>query len=572
MNTVELIKEKLGIVEVVSTYVKLDRAGANLKGKCPFHNEKTPSFFVSPSRNSYYCFGCNAKGDIFSFIQDFERVDFKGALKILAEKAGVEIQNTNPAEEKEKDNLYKILESASSFYQDKLKNNTEVGKYLHDRGLLVETIIGWNLGFSPSGWNELRDYLKSKGFKETDIEKTGLIKAGDHGFYDRFRGRIMFPILDSSGRTVGFSGRIYGDGKDGKEAKYINSPETQLFNKSEILYGLNKAKEHIRSKGFILLVEGQLDLLMCHQRGLSQTVATSGTALTESQLLIIKRFTNNLMISYDGDKAGVSASKRAFELALSLGLDVKIAALPSGLDPAEMLKKEPEEFRNLLRKSEHIIDFSLNSIITSSKQKGMNERALLREVKENVLPYVESSTSPVERAYFISKIAERIKIPETALYEELRLKGGVNSTFNAKKEKIEFAGQVPEKKIRKEVIERKIAGLAFKEGEEKRVVMEKTFSRLFEDIDGQSFSTLISPYENQKEMLIYEAELDEGEEGEGGRFEELLIELKREILRAKLENATLDLKLAEKEGQAERGAELLKLCQELFTKLSNVKI
>jgi DNA primase len=575
MNTVEQIKQKLGIIDVVSIHVKLEKAGANLKGKCPFHNEKTASFFVSPARNSYYCFGCNAKGDIFSFVQDFEKVDFKGALKILAERAGVRLEDYNPKEEKERDVSFSIMEEATKFYEEKLASNAEAEKYLLDRGLKIETIRNWRLGWAPASWSDLTECLKKKGFKEVDMEKVGLNKPGNHGHYDRFRSRIMFPIFDTSGRTVGFTGRIFETGgKDvSKEPKYINSPDTPLFNKSEILYGYHKAKDAIRTKGFVLLVEGQMDLLMCHQAGLSQAIATSGTALTEAQLLIIKRFTSNLMIAYDGDKAGVDASKRAFKIALSLGFDVKLAPLPKGEDPADIIKKDYGAFKDALRKSQHIIDFSLENIM----QRGLSGRALIKEVIEEVVPFVDAVSSPSQRAYFISKMAERMRIRENALYEEITLKikeepATFKSISRADKEGSAVPGVGSEKKHRKDLIEGKIAGLVFKSDPKTQSVMKDKFSRLLEDVPGVDFGSFISTYEDEKEMLIYDAESNEEEGDEQAKFEELLIELKREILKVKLENAALDLKLAENENNSERQVELLKLCQEITSKLANLSI
>lgn len=585
-TAVEQIKEKLGIVEVVQNYVKLEHAGANMKGRCPFHNEKTPSFFVSPSRNSYYCFGCNAKGDIFTFVQEFEKVDFKGALKILADRAGVALSDYNPAESKEKDILFEIMEEATKAFEANLKKDAAVKAYLSDRGLTDDTISKWRIGFAPDGWHALHEHLRSKKFKDVDIEKAGLIKKGEKGFYDRFRGRILFPIFDPSERVIGFSGRIYESSsrvsaqKESTEPKYLNSPDTPLFNKSEVLYGYHVAKNSIRQKKFSLLVEGQMDLLMCQQAGLSQAVATSGTALTEEQLLILKRFSPNLMSAYDGDKAGISASKRAFTLALSLGFDVKVAPLPPGSDPADVIRKDPEEFKKILRGSMHIIDFTLRSVL----QKGLEGRALLRDIRGNVLPYVNATVSPVERSYFVSSISEKIKVPESALYEELAIlaEEALKSENLNRPRMSETSDERTKAAVvptRKAAIERKVVGAFLVGDQNARSVMEKSFERLFEDMPSYLLASIVSSYDDDKEILIFEAEKDmEGDrdkmrgDKEEDHFGELASSLKREILKTELDIATSDLRQAEKDGDAERALELLKVCSELTKRLSYLKM
>jgi len=353
-STVEQIKERLDIADVIGSYLKLDSAGSNLKARCPFHNEKTPSFFVSPSRQTYHCFGCDRGGDILSFVQEIEGQDFPGALKILAERAGVEIKRESSAVKSDKDKLFAVLEEATSFFESNLKEQKEVIEYLKKRGLKGETAKRFNVGYAPSGWSNLYEMLKKKGYPDVIMDKAGLIIKGEKGYYDRFRSRIMFPITDVSGRVVGFSGRIFG-AENEKTAKYVNSPETELYNKSKILYGFDKAKFAIRKKGFCILVEGQMDLLMSHQAGLQNTVAVSGTAFTEEHLKIINRLTDSLIIAFDSDDAGIDASKRGVDTALSIGMDVKIVALPKGLDPADLILKEKQKWVKQVENAEHVI-------------------------------------------------------------------------------------------------------------------------------------------------------------------------------------------------------------------------
>jgi DNA primase len=303
-NDVEKIKSALSIEDVISSYIKIDKAGMNFRARCPFHNEKTPSFYISPDRGSYYCFGCNAHGDIFSFVQNIEGLDFKGALKVLAERANITLSYNFDQNSTEKDKIFAILEDATRFYESELQKNSKAIDYLKKRGLSDETIKSFRIGYAPSDWNFIHKHLNSKKYSNDLIEKSGLIKRAnenDGRMYDRFRGRIMFPIEDSSGRIIAFSGRILED--DGKSAKYINSPDTSVFDKSSTLFGLSKAKTDIRRLNYSILVEGQMDLIMSHQAEIRNTVASSGTALTSleigkegaiNNLGLIKRLSNNI--------------------------------------------------------------------------------------------------------------------------------------------------------------------------------------------------------------------------------------------------------------------------------------
>jgi DNA primase len=285
MNSpVNQIKERLTIEEVVSSYIPLVKVGNTLKAKCPFHNEKTPSFFVSNERNSYYCFGCGKGGDIFNFVEEFEGLDFKGALKLLADKANVSLSDFVNENHDEKEELYAVMEEATKYFENNLNHNKTALDYIKGRGLLDETIKNFRIGFANDAWRDLVNFLTKKNFKYETLEKAGLIKRKDENdknydkAYDRFRNRVMFPIMDSSSRVIAFSGRYLG--KDEKIAKYLNSPETPIFNKGNVLYGLNFAKEFIRRNNFSILVEGQMDLILSHQINFRNTIATSGTAFS----------------------------------------------------------------------------------------------------------------------------------------------------------------------------------------------------------------------------------------------------------------------------------------------------
>lgn len=399
-------------------YIKVEKAGVNFKARCPFHHEKSPSFFLSPSRNTFYCFGCGAKGDIFEFVERFEGLDFLGSMKLLAEKAGVTISNERGDGGDEKKLLFEVLELATIFFEQNLEENEKAQAYLTERGLTEETIKKFRLGYAPASWRALSEHLVSKGVDLAIIEKAGLSKPGNHGAYDRFRGRIMFPIQDGSGRVVAYSGRIFDTTLEGEgvtPAKYVNSPETPLFHKSHILYGFDKAKEGIRKWTFAIVVEGQMDLLMSHQAGFTNTVALSGTALTEEQLTLLGRLTERLVLALDADVAGLSASGKSASLSLSKGFDVKVALLLGGKDPAEIVKEDPEHYKNNIRGAKHIIEFYLEVL----KDKNPDPRSYKLSVTKAVLPFVLLVQNAVDRAHFIGVVALHMGVPQRAIEEEL---------------------------------------------------------------------------------------------------------------------------------------------------------
>ncbi|MEK7531715.1 MAG: DNA primase, partial [Patescibacteria group bacterium] len=421
-GNVENIKARLSITDVVSSYMKLEKAGMNYKAKCPFHNEKTPSFIVSPARGSFYCFGCGAKGDIFTFVERFEGVDFLGALKVLADRAGVtlEREDVHSREKKdEKEKLFSILERATAIFEKNLSSTPSVGAYLESRGISTKTISLFQIGYALPEWRNLSDQLLSENFSLETIESSGVAKRVQDGaerLYDRFRGRVMFPLFDASGRAIGFSGRLFPpDEARGKEmvgeAKYINSPETPLFHKSKFLYGLHFAKEGIRRLGFSMLVEGQMDLLHAHQAGYRNTVALSGTALSEEQVSLLKRFSEKLLLALDGDSAGQASAHKSAEISLSKGMEVKILSLLSGKDPADMLMENAEGFKECIRDAKHPVEFFLESAISLIP----DERKRKKEGLRLVLPLLFAIQSPSDRAHFEGVVSKRLAISEEAL-------------------------------------------------------------------------------------------------------------------------------------------------------------
>lgn len=418
-DSVQKIKERLSIVDVVSPYVELHNAGKHLKGKSPFTNEKTPSFYVSPDRGMYYCFSSSQGGDMFTFVQAMEGLDFKGALALLAEKAGVELVPEDPKKRSERDRMYDALSEATAFYGEALEREPEAHAYLTKRGISEKTIVRWQLGYAPGppahGWRALKEHLQGKGFAIPELLNAGLIKGADSGKepYDVFRDRVMFPIADASGRVVAFSGRILHPQED--TPKYVNSPETELFDKSSILYGYDKAKQGIRTYDFSLIVEGQFDVVLAHQAGYTNTVAVSGTALTDHHVMLLQRLSNNVVLALDADRAGIAAVQRAAQLMLRRGIDVKVAHMPDGKDPADMINDDSASFKDVIKHAVHVIEYLLSIL----KQQVADERTFKLRVREAVLPYVAKIPNKIDQDHFEGVIADALQTTKDAIHYEV---------------------------------------------------------------------------------------------------------------------------------------------------------
>lgn len=418
-DAVQQIKERLNILDVVSPYVELHKAGKNFKGKSPFSAEKTPSFFVSPDRGMYYCFSTSQGGDIFNFIQAMEGVDFKGALEMLAQKAGVELIPEDPRKRSERERLYAAVEAAAVFYEEQLPTEAEALEYLKKRGVRKDTITKWRIGFAPGppkrGWRESKEALEEQGFTKDELLKAGIIKSAEGGKepFDVFRDRIMFPMSEPSGKVVAFSGRILHP--DDKAPKYVNSPETPLYKKSDLLFGYDKAKEGIRKLNFSLIVEGQFDVVMCHQAGYHNTVAVSGTALTLHHVQLLERLSDKVVLALDADRAGIAAMKKAAAVMLRRGLDVKVSEMPLGEDPADMIAKGTDDFKKVIGKSVHVIEFLLHVICREEK----DERTLKRRAREEILPFILLLPDRIDQEHFVGKVAESIGTTIEAVRFEL---------------------------------------------------------------------------------------------------------------------------------------------------------
>lgn len=413
-DAVEQIKSKLDITEVLAPYVELKAAGKSLKGKSPFTNEKTPSFHVSPERGMYYCFSTSQGGDMFTFIQVMEGVDFKGALKILADKAGVQLVPEDPKKRDERDTQYAVMEAATKFYESTLPTCADAVAYLKARKVTGVTAKEWRIGYAPDAWRDTKIALEAERFSVTAQRQAGLIKGEQNKEpYDVFRDRIMFPINDPSGRVIAFSGRILS--KESDAPKYVNSPETMLFKKSEALFGYDKAKNSIRTMDFSLIVEGQFDVVLAHQAGYHNTVAVSGTALTPEHVALLSRLSKRCVLALDADRAGIAAVKRAAEVMLAKGMDVKVARLPDGEDPADIIADDIARFKKLIGQSTHVIEF----LLAVHKEQSKDERALKLAVRESVLPYVLLIPNHIDQDHFIGVIAAALDSGKEAIRLEV---------------------------------------------------------------------------------------------------------------------------------------------------------
>lgn len=571
-SPVEKIKERLSIVDVVSSYVKLEKAGASYKAKCPFHNEKTPSFFISPDRGTFYCFGCGAKGDIFTFVEQHEGVEFRQALAGLAAKAGVELVSGDRSDKDEKNRLYKTVEIAVEFFEAELPKNKPVIEYLHKRGFTDDTIFKWRIGFAKNEWRSLLDHCRTRNISESDLLATGLIKRNDadsgRGFYDVFRGRVMFPIFDPTGRPVAFSGRIFVD--DEKSPKYLNSPATVLYNKSETLYGFDRAKSAIRRLDYSILVEGQIDLILSHQAGLANTVASSGTALTEAHLQRLSRLSQRVMFAFDADSAGFNATRKSAELALRLGMEVKVAPLPAGEDPASLIAKNPNLWKLALKNGKHIIDFYTDTLLSRK----IDRRILSREIKSSVLPFILEIASKTEQSHFIKSVAEKSGLKEGALWEDL-------NTLSKTPQTVSSVHRQDEKKpadapmSRRRGIERRILGVILwqesRGGQE--AITEKIRKRLVDILGNSSAKAVEDAVMPDKEKLIFEAEQYYEQSTKFERdIEELFTNLEEETLKDDLGKAMVELHRAETDKEGGRVEVLLNKCQQITNKLADLRI
>lgn len=414
---VDLIKERLDLAQVIGEYVSLRRAGQHFKALCPFHQEKTPSFVVSPGKGVWHCFGCGESGDVFAFIQKKEGLDFPATLRLLAERAGVTLSKQSPKSQQRRQRLFEVLALASRFYEEVLRqpgSGSKVQDYLRQRGLKPETMKLFQIGYAPPQWDILQKYLRHKGFTIDEMLATGVVGKNDSGrLFDRFRGRIMFPIADLQGRMVAFGGRITPWAATGKEGKYINSPETELYSKRRTIYNLHRAKHTLRQQQACLVVEGYMDVVLVTQGGVPCVVASSGTAFTNEQIDQLRRFTAVLHFAFDADAAGWKAAQAATKAALSAGLRVATVPLPPGKDPADVALEIPDQLSTILSTTQSLTSLLLERLRASSQTPGEDRDTRFQEL----LPFLQSAHNPIQQGEMIREVAESLHVPESKIMQ-----------------------------------------------------------------------------------------------------------------------------------------------------------
>jgi len=436
-DNVEEIKNKIDIADLIQEYIQLKPAGTNnFKANCPFHHEKTPSFMVSKEKQIWHCFGCGEGGDIFGFIMRMEGMEFPEALRVLAKKAGVKLQYQDPAISNQKTKLLDICKAAAVFYHKILLDHPKaqfVRDYLTERQVKDETIETWQLGYAPEAWDTLNKYLTERDFKEEDIFLAGLTLKKDRGvgYNDRFRNRLMFPINDIHGNIIGFGGRWLGEEKE-NVAKYINSPQTLIYNKSYVVYGLDKAKQEIRKQKLAVIVEGYMDCLASHQEGIVNVVASSGTALTPDQVKILKRYTTNLAFAFDQDLAGDAAAKRGIEVAWQAEMNTRIIHLPGVKDPDELIKKDKKAWPDAIAKAQSIMEYYFDSTLKKADLQKVEDK---KEVAKTLLQVIAKLADPIEQTHYLQKLAEILKVDERILRDKFQqLVAGKKSKEKGKEE------------------------------------------------------------------------------------------------------------------------------------------
>lgn len=494
MTPVEQIKNNLDIVDVISGYIALKQVGGNFKANCPFHNEKTPSFMVSREKQIWHCFGCDKGGDVIKFVQEYEGVDFVGALKILAPRANVTLDNLRFEAKEDYSRLYELNKLAVEFYQQKLRTNSEVAQkvlsYLHDRQVSDDSIKKWQLGLSTESWDELCSYLKNKNYKDDEIFQAGLsIKKKDgSGYVDRFRKRLMFPILDAQGRAVAFTSRTlqniaYTD--EDISGKYVNSPQTVIYDKSKILYGWPLAKEAIRRLQYLIVVEGNLDVIMAHQAGTQNTVAVSGTALTIDHLKNIKRYTQNLILAFDGDNAGSRAAFKSIAIGWNEDMTIKILILPEGHDPADMVKSDPKIWLEAVKKSVVAMDYYFQRIIAGVDLTRADHKKI---AVQKLLPIIKYLKTKIEQTHYLQLLSQKLRIPIEILQSDF----GNTTAFLEKKQEINIKAE-EQKKDRLLLLSEKLLALAF--------YKKDYLEQLLSDIDPEMLSLDLQAL--YKRVIIY---------------------------------------------------------------------
>lgn len=592
MDDIQLVKEKINVVDLISEYIPVKKAGINFKASCPFHNEKTASFMISPERQIWHCFGCNKGGDIFKFVMEKDGMEFKETLEFLAQKAGVTLKKT-AVKKDSRDRLFEVNLKAQEFYHYILTKHL-LGKkaleYLKNRGVTDETIEKFGVGYAPNSWESLTKFLLKRGFTTIEIVSSGLGVASKNGCYDRFRGRITFPLINNKDKVIGFSGRVLYP----QEPKYINTPQTVIFDKSQYLFGINLSKGEIRNKKEAILMEGEMDVMMSYQAGIKNVVASKGTALTQGQIELLKKYTDNLNLCFDMDVAGDSASHRGIEMAEQAGMNIKVVEILGGKDAAEAIKSDPKIFEKAVTEAMPIYDYYLSS---ASKHINLKNPAEIKRVSQELLPIWAKIPDEFVRETYIQKLSSFFKTDEKLIrsaIDKIRKNGPVVKYAEVMVVSRSDDG-VLGSKSRRELLEEYLIVLLLHIPSDHNYVpsfpetlftterWKQLFVMLVLYLDSISFkggSFQINEFiqglpEDLVELVdkLYLSELD-GKLSDRTHWQKeldgVVSELKKALIKASLEKLSLEIKNAQEFGKIETLESLSKRFRDLSVKLKNL--
>jgi len=581
-HIIDQVQDRVDIVEVVGSYIPLKKAGRNYRAPCPFHHEKTPSFMVSPEKQIFHCFGCGAGGNVFGFLMKYERLEFPEAVRSLAQKAGVTIPSFKKESAKEAsvtNLLYAANELATGLFQRNFKedkNGRQAYDYLIRRGLTQEMIKTFKLGFASYGRENLLSFAKQKGVSPEILEKTGLaIARQGGGHFDRFRNRIMFPIIDMKSRILGFGGRVFL--KEDEGPKYMNSPETSIYNKRRHLYGLNFTWKYIRDENQIIIVEGYLDLIIPLQYGVKNIVASLGTSLTQEQIRFLRRYTKNAVVIFDPDKAGELATLRSLDLLLEEGLNVGVVRLPQGFDPDSFVKKYgPEEFRQRIKDAKNLFDYKMSVLLSKYNKTVLEDKA---KIVGEMLPIISKVPNAVLKAGYIKNLAGALLIDEEAVKQELKKVRSDYPAARTKESKIEVKTETQTKKFRQS--EKILAGILIDDNKCIKLVREKLCLEEFQDPVVRKIMDVLFKCSDQSKRVTPGKLINYLEDTEAHSFipelvdtieavmdrqktlDDCIVRIKRDNLKGKLNRLQVEIALAQGRDDEERINKLIAECNDL---------
>ncbi len=597
VDQLEEIKKRIDIVQFINQYVPLKKTGRNFKALCPFHSETVPSFIISPERQIWHCFGaCSTGGDIFSFLMKWEGIEFGEAVKELAKQAGVKLVSYKPSKnERQKEFLYEINHLAAEYYHYLLLHHPVGEKalnYILGRGIKKESLVLFKLGYAPNIWEGLQKFLVGKkGYKIEDLEKAGLVikREGAGGYYDRFRHRLMFPLRDHRGNICGFAGRKIPP-EDEKEAKYVNTPETLIYHKSDLLYGLAETSQEIKKAGRAILVEGELDVISSYQAGIKNVVAIKGSALSESQVRLLKRFAPEIVFALDADIAGNEAAKRGIEVADSAGLAIKVVEIKGGKDPDEVAQKNPQLWQQEVEEAVPVYDYFLNSALAKFDP---NNGEGKRKIGEELISVFSKISNQIVQTHYVQLLAEKLKVEEEAVIEEIaRFKELSEKEKPVKPEEI---FPFSEKKSRREVLEEYLLALGFQTGnwlalgkrKVRYLIKTPRFSTIlevlvnylkkFKTIKSERLVKMLPPELQETFNQLYLLELPsivEEEEGFREEFRKTILRLEKLNIRQRLAEIGEEIKRWEQESSLDRQKKIDRLnCEfrDLSLKLKEIE-